>query len=247
MADLWDLCQNFLYTDDLHLGIADFLSKQGARKILDCACGTGNPSIELKKLGFDVVCSDGSEKMIAKFQENCEKENIFIPFNKINWVDLSGVFLEKFDCVLCRGNSLIYVNSWDTNKLDFSSAKNLIRSSLKAMFDVLKVGGFLYVDIYGRDEKEGFVDLGFKEINNINIGLLWHVFYNKESNIRCVRSWRTIVSENKSKQVFSHTYSSYLLSHAELVATLKDIGFSKVDCYVKIPGERHYSVFIAWK
>jgi len=44
---------------------------------LDWACGTGTLSIELARLGYDVVGTDGSEQMLSEALQNKARAVLF--------------------------------------------------------------------------------------------------------------------------------------------------------------------------
>ncbi len=107
-------------------------------KILDCSCGTGNPSLSLARHGFDVVCSDGSPKMLEIVKNNSNKINVKLNIVKhpILWEHLVDYFgNNKFDIVICSGNSFCHL------------PPEGVRYSIKQMAQVLKNGGFLLIDV----------------------------------------------------------------------------------------------------
>jgi predicted TPR repeat methyltransferase len=39
-----------------------------SRHVLDCACGTGLPAIDLRAMGFDIDCGDADASMLDQFR-----------------------------------------------------------------------------------------------------------------------------------------------------------------------------------
>ena len=147
LPELWDISIEFLYDERYLQGLIHFFNERAVKTILDCSCGGGYPAIDLAKSGFDVTCTDGSAAMIKKFRENQKKSGLAIPSQTLDWGELSSIGKE-FDAVLCRGNSLIYVDSWESgNSLnDIESVLSKIRAALTQMFAVTSKTGLLYVD-----------------------------------------------------------------------------------------------------
>jgi SAM-dependent methyltransferase len=116
-GDLYDNWINWFSYNEPANTIAQIIRKftkirKSKISILDCACGTGNPSIALNKMGFDVISSDGSIKMIEKAVENARREQINLNIIKmpVLWNEMASFFSDrKFDVVICTGNSFVDV------------------------------------------------------------------------------------------------------------------------------------------
>jgi ubiquinone/menaquinone biosynthesis C-methylase UbiE len=105
------------------------------RRVLDCACGTGEPGIHLTER-FLVTFADASSSMLRIAKEKAAAKGLEHPrFRKIAWIALSGIFYQQFDSVLCCGNAI-------TQCLDIPSRK----ASLRGMAGALASGGVLYLD-----------------------------------------------------------------------------------------------------
>jgi glycine/sarcosine N-methyltransferase len=118
------------------------LTQHNARVILDCACGTGGHTIALVQRGYQVAGSDISAAMIARAQGNAQRAGLSIPFSVARFQDLRATFREKFDAVLCLGNSFVHVVS-DDDALD----------SLMNMRDCLRGGGVLILQNFNYNKR----------------------------------------------------------------------------------------------
>ena len=243
VVDLWQVSLKFLYTDVYIKNIVKFLRKNSIKTILDCACGVGFPAIELKKAKFDITCSDASKPMLEKFRENCKENKVIIPSQLLDWRELSKL-KKKFDCVICRGNSLIYVDTWE-RYFNHENILSEIKNSLKNMFDALNSKGILYVDMTSQAEydagpviRETF---GEQIIDNHRMELTWNVTHDWITKRRVVQSLRKV-----DGQAYEYNYYSFLLKHSELIVLMKEVGFKKVE-KTKIEGENGYTIYIGYK
>jgi len=81
--------------------------------VLDASCGTGINAAALARRGFDVWATDGSEAMIEQAAARFRREHLEIPVRRCLWADLPRTLAERFDVVLCVGNSLVHAADRD--------------------------------------------------------------------------------------------------------------------------------------
>lgn len=79
--------------------------------VLDAACGTGSSAVALARRGYRVRATDGSDAMVAMAAARFRREQLDIPLARCLWADLPEVVGERFDVVLCLGNSLVHTAS----------------------------------------------------------------------------------------------------------------------------------------
>jgi glycine/sarcosine N-methyltransferase len=80
-------------------------------RILDCACGVGADAVALVRRGHPVWGSDGSEAMVAEARKRCAEAGVDLPLAVCRWQDLPRCFAERFDLVLCLGNSVSHLGA----------------------------------------------------------------------------------------------------------------------------------------
>ena len=122
--------------------IEKVFTEQRVHAVLDCACGTGGHTLALAQRGYRVAGSDISAAMIARANANAERAGLHIPFSVVAFQDLRATFAEKFDAVLCLGNSLVHVLD-DDAMLD----------SLANMRACLREGGVLILHNLNYDKR----------------------------------------------------------------------------------------------
>jgi len=81
--------------------------------VLDAACGTGVDAAVLARQGFTVCAADGSAAMVEGAAARFQRERLAIPLMHCRWADLPAATGERFDVVLCVGNSLVHAAGRD--------------------------------------------------------------------------------------------------------------------------------------
>lgn len=125
----------------------DKLNEYGAKKVLDIATGTGFHSVRLLRAGFDVTSVDGSPEMLTKAFENARQCDYILNTVHSDWRWLSRDIKERFDAIICLGNSFTHL---------FSERDR--RKALAEIYAVLKHNGILILDQRNYD---GILDNGF--------------------------------------------------------------------------------------
>jgi SAM-dependent methyltransferase len=130
----------------------ELLAHHPARRVLDVACGTGHHAIALAKRGYEVLGSDGSERMIAKARQNAKAEGVLTTFLRAGFGELRQTVSERYDAALCLGNSLPSLLN-----------EKALRNALEDMGAVLVSGGLLIAQTLNYDrlwhQRERFMPL----------------------------------------------------------------------------------------
>lgn len=240
--EAWEYCVDFFYDKRYVNSLENLLKEKQVSSILDCSCGTGFPSLELKKRGFDITCSDGDKEMLKIFEENMKKQEIEVPHYNIRWQELGEKFENKFDLVMCRGNSLPYANSWSKKG---STKLEDIEIAIKNFYDCVKPNGYLYVDITHENEfqSEGHFTIEFQEkiIRGKKVKMLWDITQDFENKKIIWTPEFYINGEKKTSYL-----TGYILTHKELIELLKKAGFENPE-RIDLEGEEHYNIYMAKK
>ncbi|PRX46557.1 glycine/sarcosine N-methyltransferase [Prauserella shujinwangii] len=126
----------------------DLLKSRGVKSVLDVATGTGFHSVRLIEEGFDTTSVDGSPEMLAKaFENGMSYGGHVLRVVHADWRWLSRDVHEKFDAVICLGNSFTHL---------FSERDR--RKALAEFYSVLKHDGILILDQRNYDS---ILDNGF--------------------------------------------------------------------------------------
>lgn len=222
------------------------------RRVLDCGCGTGNPGIGLAKQGFDVVGVDNDPQMIRRFERNCLAEGVSIRVLDRDWADLEAALRdsERFDAVICRGNSLIYSGSWENMPFHHGVALEAIEASLRSMASALKPSGALYIDLTStreyRNPENHYEFVGVRRAETNNVMIYWSTKHDVENRSRHVFGHRVFESKEtrRPERVTSHEFTGYLLYHEELIQLAKDLGMEYAGKKYRLQSEWLYDGFV---
>jgi SAM-dependent methyltransferase len=103
--------------------------------VLDASCGTGINAAVLARRGFDVWATDGSEAMITEAAARFRREQLAIPVRRCLWADLPRTLAERFDVVICVGNSLVH-----------AAGRDAMVEALAGLRQMARPGGHVVID-----------------------------------------------------------------------------------------------------
>jgi SAM-dependent methyltransferase len=222
IAQLWQYCLDFAYDREAIAGAMEqWLRRQGAASIIDVACGTGFPTIELIKRGLAITCSDGSAAMLELFRRNAEREGVAVEPRCLLWEELAQTFGPAFELVICRGNSLIYAGTWDDEAEPDRSA---LGTALGNFRECLRPGGSLYVDTTA-GEGDGTERYAYPE-RRVDGRLVAVSEIIHTDKIRRIRIWHPTIRIDGVSYEFERR--SHYLPPEELVELLRGAGFRDI-------------------
>src|SRR5215470_7871604 len=108
-------------------------SRTGA--VLDAACGTGVDAAVLARRGFTVWAADGSDAMVEGAAARFRRERLAIPLLRSRWADLPAATGERFDVVLCIGNSLVHAAGRDAMVAALAGLRRMARPGGHVVID----------------------------------------------------------------------------------------------------------------
>ena len=106
-----------------------------AGAVLDAACGTGINAAVLARRGFSVRAADGSDAMIQRAADRFRRERLAIPLVRCLWADLPAAIDERFDVVLCIGNSLVHAAGRDAMVRALTGLRRMARPGGHVVID----------------------------------------------------------------------------------------------------------------
>ncbi len=193
--------------------------------IADLGCGIGLDSIALAKNGHTVTAFDVSSQMIETAKLNAKKYNTEIEF-KINSISaLPKKYKNKFNSVVCVGNTVAHLNAYN------------LSSALERIYGLLMPGGKLFIHILNYKK----IIAENKRINNIanREGKTIIRFYDFFNDLIRFNILTFDTARPKDFQLISTKHFPH--SQKKLLAVLKNAGFSKLKCYGNFALQKYLS------
>ncbi len=150
--------------------IETLLKKGGIKKacsILDAACGTGNITLEMYKLGYNIMALDISQEMLEIAANRFAKNGAKIPIVNQNIKNIN--IPKKQDAVVCINDPVNYLITDEDVSTAFLSIGN-----------ALKEGGLFLFDISSEHKLKSLHDKTFYEENDEGL-YIWNSYFDKQN------------------------------------------------------------------
>ncbi|MFW9965634.1 MAG: class I SAM-dependent methyltransferase [Candidatus Thorarchaeota archaeon] len=131
-----------------------YMNEFKADRVLDMACGSGRHAVALGSLGFHVVGFDHSEGMIDAARKHAKNAGVMVEFHISDMQGFSFKVDGPFDVVLCLGNSLALLPSFEALQDVIEAVYEVLSPSGSFIFQVLNfeeilISGFRFFPIKG--------------------------------------------------------------------------------------------------
>lgn len=205
----------------------NFISTRAkGKKILDLAAGTGNYSIALSKMGYEVTAVDLDEEMVKKIAEKNKAEGtktkaVVLDMNKVETLN------DTFDVVICIGNSLVHLPN-----------KEEIESLIKKLYNMLEKDGVLIIQIVNYDRVLENNVKALPTISREDEGVTFVRNYENKNGKILFKS-KLIISRDNEEKIYDNVVELYPLQSRELELILKEAGFKSTDLYGDFNGGEH--------
>ncbi|RLQ98154.1 class I SAM-dependent DNA methyltransferase [Falsibacillus albus] len=138
-------------------------------RVLDLGCGTGELSIGLAEMGYDVTGVDLSEDMLMVAKDKAENSNVAISFYHQDMSEIEGLGLYDVITIFC--DSLCYLTEQDQVRRTFNKA-----------FEHLKSGGLFLFDVHSIYKMtQIFMNQTFA-LNDEEVSYIWNCFPGEAPN-----------------------------------------------------------------
>lgn len=241
IGTLWELCMFFEFDRERTAdGIAAWLGPVEGQRILDCACGSGFPALELIQRGYDVACTDGSELMLRHFRRNAELAGLDVRAERLFWEELPAHHGDSFDVVMNRGGgNYIYAGVWDDEGL---ATQDAMAEAIGYWIACVRPGGRFYVDItraedLARSEPQHVVHPTML-LGEHRVDITEQIEIDRSTGIRV---WHSDLVIDGSPHEFQRRCR--FISHDQLVGILHDAGLTDVR-KTPVTGE-YYDIYTA--
>jgi SAM-dependent methyltransferase len=238
LEDVFDYYQAVIYDRDvLADAVGKLLLMTQSALVLDCACGTGLPAIDLRARGFRIDCTDSDPRMLDQFRRNARARHVEDSAQQLRWEALASLDV-KYDYVMCRGNSLVYADSWEDATASAASP-GAIERHIRGIAAAVAPGGYLHIDA---PKTSGVAEVtypvGFFRGKRVQVT-------ERVTTVAGYRRWEHQVTIGLDEYSFAR--NSCNLTGPELADILRSNGFPDVET-ITLQGERpSYQVLIARK
>lgn len=134
LADFYDALMGDIDYDSWANYLHNLLKNAGreVRRVGEAACGTGNLTLRLKALGYDVIGTDQSEQMLAVAAKKAREAGVSILFSR---QDMRGLQLPKVDAVVAACDGVNYLSSGELPEF-FAAAAHCLKPGGALLFDM---------------------------------------------------------------------------------------------------------------
>ncbi len=211
--------------------------------ILDCAAGTGFLSLDLIKAGYAIELSDSSKEMLTRLEENASRQGLPVVPRVHHWSSLGSIFPERFDLLICRGNSLMYADTWEDGQQAVVTNEKL-KSILQSFAACIKPHGSFYLDLPNeKSQTHPIMNSDFSaQVGGLEVRIEETIIARFED---ATRIWRIKLQIGESSYFVER--ASRLITFSELQQQMIEVGFGELRL-VNVEGEReHFSCYLVEK
>ena len=216
---------------------ASLLQKAGAQggRVCECACGTGELTIRLQRLGFHMTGVDLSQEMLSAAQQKARDQGVLQPFVQQDMCRLA--LHRRQDAILCTCDGVNYLLTPDR-----------VRRFFRAAYAALKPGGVLIFDLSTPDKLQN--TLGNQTLGSVeeDVSYVWQNAYHPRTRTVDMRLAIFVRGEDGRYERLEEMQTQRAYTKEELQAYLAEAGFVRVRFYgdrtrrVPRPGEARWRV-----
>jgi glycine/sarcosine N-methyltransferase len=191
------------------------------KKMLDVACGSGEYSVKLAQLGYEVWASDIDAEMVRLAGQKAIDNKVDVKTFISDMQQLNQHISEQFDCIFCIGNSIVHVGSAEA-----------ILSAVLQMKSRLAPGGKLLLQIINFDRVLAKGVTSLPTIYNQEINLEFQRNYIRDDG-RGLIYFDTVLTVNKGNEQnrFENRVELFPVKALPLKDILTKAGFSTINLF----------------
>lgn len=183
------------------------------RRVIDLACGTGEPTRYLIRSGFEVVGLDGSSEMLNLARQK-------LPDVQFIQGDLRDFHLtEKFDIAVSYYDSINYLLT-----------RRDLKGCFQSVFSVLKDNGIFIFDMNTMHVLKDHWDNRIVVRDDGNLFSIWENSHDLTTNISTLKL-TIFVKDGRGYLRFREIHKERGYAHEEVQQLLSEVGFKNTDIY----------------
>ncbi len=189
----------------------------GDVNLLDIGCGTGSLSLALSATFKTVVGIDLDEAMLEKARIAGEDTDN-LEFLRLDMLEIDPHFHpEKFNGIVCFGNTLVHLSSLEQISLFFKKCHHLLTPGGKLLIQIIN---------YDRILNQKINCLPTLETDDIQFIINYH--YNSGKHHI---DFETVLTIKATNQLIRNNVPLFPVRKSEIEAALLETGFSKIDFF----------------
>jgi SAM-dependent methyltransferase len=198
--------------------IIDKFGKIETKLVLDLACGTGSMSVELSKLGYEVIGVDLSAEMLMEAQNKAyENEQSILFLNQdMSELDLYGTV----DAVVCCLDSINYLTDEEKLKKSLALVNNFMNDGGLFIFDVNTP--YKFRNIYGNN---AYI------LESDDVLCAWQNTFDEKTSICDFDLSFFVEKKNGMYERFDESQREKMYTDAQLREMLKNASFEVLGVY----------------
>lgn len=186
--------------------------------VLDLACGTGEYSIALGKLGANVIGVDLNGDMIRMAEKKTNALNVSFIED-----DMTSLYnnKNKYNLVFCIGNSIVHLGN-----------KNKIEKFIKDMYNALCDGGVMVIQTINFDRilKNNIDSLPAIDRSDVGVNFIRKYNYNKAED-KLDFNTELIINNESGENRYFNSVPLIMLMKDDIIPMIKGAGFKNVEIY----------------
>ena len=128
----------------VQLNLMSKIAGEPPAKILDLACGTGSYALALAQKGYDVTASDFDLAMVQKLNDKNRDSSLQVNVKQFNMKDVAKNVSDSYDEVICVGNSIVHLESFDEVQQFLKGIRKILKPSGKVLIQIVNYDRVLY-------------------------------------------------------------------------------------------------------
>lgn len=185
--------------------------------VLDLACGTGNITLRLAEMGWDMIGVDASEDMLAEASRKACEQNVDILFLAQDMRELNLYGTVDAAVSVCDGMN--YILDEDDLLHVFKNVRLFLNSGGVFIFDMNTE--YKFITLLNNYSFEGFGEGG--------VAYDWENFYDPDTKINEYRMTFFSLDENGEKiNPFTELHRQRAYTHESILRMLFEAGFASV-------------------
>ena len=190
-------------------------------RCVECACGTGNLTLPLRKMGYQMTGADLSEEMLIIAMEKARTAGMTIPFIR---QDMRALTVPRqVDCVLASCDGVNYLASPEDAQAFFAAA-----------FKALRPGGALIFDVSTPEKLSGILGNNTLYSDDDAVSYIWRNRWNEKTACITLLLSLFVRREDGAYVRLEERQTQRAHSRKELRAWLAAAGFTEISFYGRL-------------